>query len=65
MYRLSVSGFETGGELDRLQAPTSSLTMTQREIFVVTEEDSGLSGRALLAESKAKGAGDDPAALWP
>lgn len=56
MYRLSVSGFETGGEPDRLQAPTSSLTMTQREIFVVTEEDSGLSGRALLAESKARGA---------
>jgi excisionase family DNA binding protein len=54
LYRLSVDGFEVGRELDRLRVPTSILSMTQREMFAVTEEDSGLSGRALLAESKAR-----------
>lgn len=56
MYRLSINGFEVGRELDLLWVPTSILAMTQREMFVVTEADSGPSGRTLLAESKARGA---------
>ncbi len=56
LHRLSGDSLEVGRVLDRLQVPGSMLAMAQRELFVVTDDDAGPSGRALLAEGKAKGA---------
>lgn len=56
LHQLSSENLELGRVVHRLQVPGSILAMAQRELFFVTDDDAGPSGRVFLEECKARGA---------
>src|SRR5680860_38648 len=56
VHQLESESLGPGRVVHRLQVPSSILAMAQRELFFVSDDDAGPSGRVFLEESDARGA---------